>query len=201
METRCWYARLATTSSTRKVAIVAAMCVCAACAQAQSTQVGQLASSRQDSEAMRERIDKLEKEVSELKAVVRQLQSISSKPAPQSTSDGEAGNKSSTQQNIVQIEDRKTLDFLRDTTVNVGLDTYYGYNFNSSAGRVNLLRAYDVLSNEFSLNQASVVLERVPDVSAGRRLVPDPCGQPVGRQQYHGQEVEHATQSFGNTKD
>jgi hypothetical protein len=36
-------------------------------------------------------------------------------------------------------------------------------------GRVNLLRAYDVLSNEFSLNQASVVMEHAPDVADGRR--------------------------------
>ena len=36
-------------------------------------------------------------------------------------------------------------------------------------GRVNLLRAYDVLSNEFSLNQADVVVEHAPDVTAGRR--------------------------------
>jgi len=66
-------------------------------------------------------------------------------------------------------EDRKNLDFLRSTTLNLGLDTYYGYNFNNPVGRVNLLRAYDVLSNEFSLSQASVVLEHAPDVDAGRR--------------------------------
>ncbi|HXJ85478.1 MAG TPA: porin [Candidatus Binatia bacterium] len=66
-------------------------------------------------------------------------------------------------------EDRKTLDFLHGTTLNLGLDTYYGYNFNNPVGGVNLLRAYDVLSNQFSLNQASVVLERAPDVGAGRR--------------------------------
>jgi Putative beta-barrel porin-2, OmpL-like. bbp2 len=65
--------------------------------------------------------------------------------------------------------DRKILDFLRSTTLNVGIDTYYGYNFNNPIGRVNLLRAYDVLSNEFSLNQASVIFERAPDIAAGRR--------------------------------
>src|SRR5215472_10722890 len=66
-------------------------------------------------------------------------------------------------------DDQKTLDFLRGTTLNLGLDTYYGYNFNNPVGRVNLLRAYDVLSNEFSLNQANLILEHAPDVSAGRR--------------------------------
>lgn len=49
------------------------------------------------------------------------------------------------------------------------LDGYYEYNFNHPVGRVNLLRAYDVLSNLFSLNQASVIFEHAPDVSAHRR--------------------------------
>jgi Putative beta-barrel porin-2, OmpL-like. bbp2 len=69
----------------------------------------------------------------------------------------------------INPEDRKTLDFLRATTLNVAIDTYYEYNFNDPVGRVNLLRAYDVLSNEFSLNQADVVAEHAPDVSARRR--------------------------------
>jgi hypothetical protein len=61
-------------------------------------------------------------------------------------------------------------DTLRDTTVNVSLDTYYDYNFNSPVGRVNALRAYDVLSNNFSLNQASLVVEHASDPAAGRRF-------------------------------
>src|SRR5262249_40086038 len=44
-------------------------------------------------------------------------------------------------------EDRAVLDFLRDTTINLTIDGYYSYNFNHPIGRVNLLRAYDVLSN------------------------------------------------------
>jgi len=69
----------------------------------------------------------------------------------------------------VQAEDRKTLDFLRGTTIDVGLDGYYAYNFNHPVGRVNALRSYDVLSNELSLNQANVILDRPADLSAGRR--------------------------------
>ena len=61
-------------------------------------------------------------------------------------------------------------DLWQGTTLNLTLDGYYGYNFNSPVGRVNLLRAYDVSSNSFSLNQATVVLERAPDLSAGRRF-------------------------------
>jgi hypothetical protein len=58
---------------------------------------------------------------------------------------------------------------MRDTTINLGLDMYYDYNFNDPVGRVNLLRAYDVLSNEFSLNQASLIFDHPPDPDNGRR--------------------------------
>ena len=67
-------------------------------------------------------------------------------------------------------QDKANLASLRDTTINIGLDGYYEYNFNAPVGRVNLLRAYDVLSNSFSLNQASVIFDHPPDVANGRRL-------------------------------
>jgi hypothetical protein len=63
--------------------------------------------------------------------------------------------------------DRAILDYLHGATLNFALDEYYSYNFNDPVGRVNALRAYDVLSNNISLNQADVVFERAPDVSAG----------------------------------
>ena len=66
-------------------------------------------------------------------------------------------------------EDRGILDYLKGTTTNVMVDGYYGYNFNDPIGRVNVLRAYDVLSNAFSLNQAAVVFERAADPDAGSR--------------------------------
>lgn len=60
--------------------------------------------------------------------------------------------------------------FLAGTTINGYLDGYYGYTFSRPIGRVNLLRANDVLANNFTLNQADIVVERAPDASAGRRL-------------------------------
>ena len=66
-------------------------------------------------------------------------------------------------------EDRGILDYLKTSTINVLVDGYYEYNFNQPIGRVNLLRAYDVSSNAFSLNQADVVYERAVDPDAGRR--------------------------------
>ena len=67
-------------------------------------------------------------------------------------------------------DDRGVLDFFRGTTFNLTVDGYYGYNFNRPVGGVNLLRAYDVTGNSFSLNQATLVIERAPDVEAGRRF-------------------------------
>ncbi len=42
------------------------------------------------------------------------------------------------------------------------LDGYYEYNLNAPLGRVNYLRAFDVSSNSFSLNQADLLLENAP---------------------------------------
>jgi hypothetical protein len=53
-------------------------------------------------------------------------------------------------------------------TLNYAFDGYYDYDFNHPIGRVQFLRAYDVLSNAFSINQADVVLALDPDVAAGR---------------------------------
>ena len=125
----------------------------------------------------------LEEEVSELKATVKQLQPAMPAPAQGSGASARASGGESPirppainpQQQVgsapapPSAADRKTLDFLNGTTINLGLDTYYAYNFNHPVGRVNLLRAYDVLSNEFSLNQASIIFEHPPDLGAGRR--------------------------------
>ena len=63
---------------------------------------------------------------------------------------------------VLTADDAPTLQFFRGTTINLGIDGYYGYNFNAPVGRVNLLRAYDVSSNSFSLNQATLMLEHLP---------------------------------------
>jgi Putative beta-barrel porin-2, OmpL-like. bbp2 len=72
--------------------------------------------------------------------------------------------------NALTETDRGILDYLKGNTVNFLFDGYYGYNFNAPIGRVNLLRAYDVLSNTFSINQADVVFEHPTDVAAGHRF-------------------------------
>ena len=89
--------------------------------------------------------------------------------SPVSVSQSATG-EAPTGQGFITKNDRSLLDFISGTTFNLTLDGYYGYNFNKPVGAVNLLRAYDVLSNSFSLNQATMVIERAPDISAGRRF-------------------------------
>jgi hypothetical protein len=117
---------------------------------------------------LQQRVAHLESEVKELRAMLRQMQSrdqtLTQDPAADTGS-----SQSAPSQTLVSSADRKALDFLHGTTLNLTVDGYYAYNFNNPVGRVNLLRAYDVLSNEFSLNQASVIFERAPDLGAGRR--------------------------------
>jgi Putative beta-barrel porin-2, OmpL-like. bbp2 len=115
---------------------------------------------------LQKRVQVLEQEVSELKDMIKQLQASAPQPGVHPVV---AATDAAAPPQALTSDERKTVDSLRDTTINVGLDTYYEYNFDNPVGRVNLLRAYDVLSNEFSLNQASLILEHAPDPAAGRR--------------------------------
>jgi putative OmpL-like beta-barrel porin-2 len=106
------------------------------------------------------RVDELEKKQSGAAAVSAGTQSAATSETPAT------GSAPAT----VTKEDRAVLDFFRGTTINGALDGYYGYNFNQPIGRVNLLRAYDVSSNSFSLNQANLIVEHAPNLDAGSRF-------------------------------
>jgi hypothetical protein len=80
--------------------------------------------------------------------------------APQPTTHVEAAQPATSTGNVVPP----------GTTINLFLDAYYAYNFNQPIGRVNELRAYDVLSNAFSINQAGVIFENAPDPDHGKRF-------------------------------
>jgi len=164
-------------SSWTSPGVIFSLCVCAGLLQAQSTAPGKTAQS-ETTPTLQERVTQLESEVTELKNLIRQMQSGSPLPALQQRP--AAGTENSPSSSVPEEltaedaaedkdKDRATLGFLRDTTINLGLDTYYAYNFNQPVGRVNLLRAYDVLSNNFSLNQASVIFDHPPEVAEGRR--------------------------------
>ncbi|MGB8770024.1 MAG: outer membrane beta-barrel protein [Candidatus Korobacteraceae bacterium] len=135
--------------------------------------------------AVQKQLDALQKRIEQLEAEVNRLNAQGQTAAASAASSATApahGTEDSVAQsvvpstsaqpaqgNVLSADDRAVLDYLKGTTINVMLDGYYGYNFNDPYNRVNLLRAYDVLSNSFSLNQADVVFERAPDLAAGRR--------------------------------
>src|ERR1035438_10847727 len=115
----------------------------------------------------------LSRRVTELSALVQKLlarvdelegkprvssQSAVSNPSPAAPEQSPASQSLST-----PSASRSGTTLLGGTTVNFLFDGYYGFNFNNPIGRVNLLRAYDVSANAFSLNQADVVLENAAD--------------------------------------
>ncbi len=115
---------------------------------------------------LRELVLKLQSRVEELE---KTQQANASPAAPQDA--GTAASDSASQApSAIPKQDRATLDFLKGTTFSGALDGYYGYNFNQPIGRVNLLRAYDVTSNSFSLNQANFLLEHAANPEAGNRF-------------------------------
>jgi Putative beta-barrel porin-2, OmpL-like. bbp2 len=150
----CWFAWLAFCAAASSLA-----------AQSIAQPIPAQSASAQD---LQQRVTALEAEVNELKLLVHQLRDGGSVPTETSAL-STAPTQSAPAPTALSSEDKKNLDFLQGTTINLALDTYYEYNFNHPVGRVNLLRAYDVLSNEFSLNQADVVFDHPPDLNAGRR--------------------------------
>ncbi len=129
-----------------------------------------------DPQPLQQRVDQLQAEVQDLKSQLAEIKQllVASKPPVSATAPAVAATPTDPPPPPVSqsltTEDRANLDFFRGTTFNVMLDTYYAYNFNAPYNRVNLLRAYDVLSNNISLNQADFVIERAPDVADGRRF-------------------------------
>jgi Putative beta-barrel porin-2, OmpL-like. bbp2 len=114
--------------------------------------------------AAEQRINELSKEVESLKAMVLELRDQVSRlapPAPAAMPTPPAP--------VAAAPAKATVDALRGVTINALVDGYYEYNSNSPVGRVNQLRAYDVSSNSFSLNQADVILESAPDIAADKR--------------------------------
>jgi hypothetical protein len=150
--------------------IAAALVLCAGPISLRAQQSATSEAMTVPAQNLQDRVTQLEAEVSELKLLVKQL-TATNQPAPSQGATGTAVGPAPppAPAQPLTTEDRSTLDFLHGTTINLALDTYYEYNFNHPVGRVNLLRAFDVLSSEFSLNQADVIFDHPPDLTAGRR--------------------------------
>jgi hypothetical protein len=124
-----------------------------------------------------QRLSELSQQVEDLKSLVHQLQDQISRmaPAPPQSISAQVSTPlppatGPAPETPVAAPQDLVADLLGGTTINAMLDGYYEYNANSPVGRVNYLRAYDVSSNSFSLNQADVVVERAPDLATDRRF-------------------------------
>lgn len=123
----------------------------------------EIRSLRKELEAIAARLDALENTKSTPSASEKSSSTLQVKQEPSASVEGG-------EQITLRPEDATTLDFFRGTTINFGIDGYYGYNFNQPIGRVNLLRAYDVTSNSFSINQANIMIEHLPGGQSDNRF-------------------------------
>src|ERR1700680_4367924 len=147
-----------------------------AISDAQPTSTARPAGSVDGSKTAEQRITELTQEVDELKALVLKLQDQVSKLAGAAPSSPVAAATASQAPpaTAAPVPSSPAISgargILDGTTINAMLDGYYEYNFNSPLGRVNNLRAYDVSSNSFSLNQADLVIERAANLAFDTRL-------------------------------
>jgi Putative beta-barrel porin-2, OmpL-like. bbp2 len=127
----------------------------------------------QSSAELSRRVTELSALVQKLLARVDELEGKprgSSQPAVSNPSPGAPEQPPASQSLSTPSASRSGTSLLGGTTINFLFDGYYGFNFNKPIGRVNLLRAYDVSSHAFSLNQADVVLENAADPAHGKRF-------------------------------
>lgn len=170
----------------KKVAAIVVLTLLTGTASGQSTPSQGTAT---EADRLEQKVDLLERQLEEVKASLRRLKETRSgtnaattevRPAPAEQSQSESGPQSqtiATQQLPSQAQTIATTEKVSDhtllpadSTLGVTVDGYYDYNFNHPVGRVNSLRAYDVLSNSFSLNQAAILFELPPDPDRGRRF-------------------------------
>ena len=124
--------------------------------------------------AMLERIELLEKRL----AVLEEKSTPVPSGAPQSSGPDPAATRASAlPTGTGKADDEAVLDkrvsvlgFVPGATLNFYFDGHYGYNYNRPVGRVNLLRANDVVSDNLTLNQVALILERAPDIAQERRF-------------------------------
>jgi hypothetical protein len=113
-----------------------------------------------DRERMLEaKIEKLEKRVEALEARLG--------PATQDSATVQSG---STTEPAEPMTEGRRLELPRGITASAYLDGNYTWNAARPYNRINLLRAYDVLHNNFNINQTGLVIEREADAAAGRRF-------------------------------
>jgi putative OmpL-like beta-barrel porin-2 len=123
---------------------------------------------------MSQRMQQLEKEVTDLR---NELAALKQKGTETSTSQSSAqpavqnnfvasGTSATSRQPATPTPSLSSL--LGPTSFSGFVDLYYGQNFNNPASRTNTLRAFDVNSNQFGLNLVELVVDKQPDPNNSR---------------------------------
>jgi hypothetical protein len=132
-------------------------------AQAQS------ASDPQNSAAMTERVQQLEKELADLKGEIAAMKASGTSTTAPTPAAAPAPPVLAAASPVADAAKPTTLGSLLGPTSFSGfVDAYYGENFNNPATRLNNLRFFDGSTNQFGLNLIELVVDKQPDASNSR---------------------------------
>ena len=142
------------------------LAMCAIRAHGQGTQTTTYTPEQRD--AM---VRQLRQELDDLSARLKALEAVPAATSPEMAAVPAQPAATATMPDAATTtQDQSNLGFFRATTINFGVDGYYEYNFNKPLGQNNQLRAYDLSSNSFSINQASLIVEHLPVAEPGKRF-------------------------------
>ena len=136
--------------------------LCRAQGQADAAQTSSTDVSQQMQELERQ-VNDLRSELAALKGTTGSAATANSTPAlPQNNLAPTSGSTTTTPAGP------SLAGLLGPTTLSGFVDTYYGQNFNNPASRTNMLRAFDLSTNQFGLNLVELVADKHPDASNSR---------------------------------
>jgi hypothetical protein len=123
---------------------------------------------------MSQRMQALEKEITDLRSELAALKQSSNPPATNATSAPTAvppsrllsGGSSPASPGATPATSIASL--LGPTSLSGFVDLYYGQNFNNPTSRTNSLRSFDLTANQFGLNLVELVVDKAPDAANSR---------------------------------
>src|SRR5205807_5988866 len=130
---------------------------------------GQADTAQTSSTDVSQRIKELEKQVNELRSELAALTGGSGSAAMANSTPPPQNNLAPTSGSATATPAGPSLaGLLGPTTLSGFVDTYYGQNFNNPASRNNMLRAFDLSTNQFGLNLVELVADKQPDANNSR---------------------------------
>jgi len=133
---------------------------------------GQAGAAQTSSPDMSQRVQELERQINELRSELAAIKqggasatTASSTPTPTPPQNNLAPTSGSA---TATPAGPSLAGLLGPTTLSGFVDTYYGQNFNNPASRNNMLRAFDLSTNQFGLNLVELVADKQPDANNSR---------------------------------